>query len=388
MPSYHQMGHHSNNLIDLPAMSAFAGAVFSPINSTEEEVKEQAETTSESRPGFETILDPQLYVPATERGNLKDWAYYPKDVDTADLTSPAWWTDLNEKLAGTVKALGINALCSPVVIPKVFDDKYYNRTVQVGSELANHFETEATQVLQTALVSLPELADVNRSLEIASMISATKAERIYLVLVGATEPRRELNQTDEIVGAMKLVDALESSGTRVLVGFCSSDVLLWKAAGASACASGKFFNLRRFTRQRFEEPKSSGGQQLPYWFEEALAAFLRQGDLIRARKAGLLGEASSRNPFCQEVLAILDEAAKSRTAPAAWLGISWRQFMYWFSDVESRLSRDKSLTDAILRAADANWAKLDAAKILLEERFNDGTWIRIWLNAINDFSSL
>jgi len=62
--------------------------------------------------------------------------------------------------------------------------------------------------------------------------------------------------------------------------------------------------------------------------------------------------------------------------------------MYWFSDVESRLSRDKSLTDAILRAADANWAKLDAAKILLEERFNDGTWIRIWLNAINDFSSL
>jgi hypothetical protein len=37
MPVVHQMGHHSNNLIDLQDMSAYVGAIFSPINCTEGE---------------------------------------------------------------------------------------------------------------------------------------------------------------------------------------------------------------------------------------------------------------------------------------------------------------------------------------------------------------
>lgn len=387
MSAYHQMGHHSNNLVDLPEMSTFAGAIFSPINADLAEVKSQVDLSRESRGKFETILDPQLYVPSTDRGRLREWPYYPKDVDTADLSSVAWWSALNQQLASTCENLGLDGVCSPVVIPKVFDDKYYARTVQVGSELAGHFERSRVTVLQTALVNLPELADVSRPLELASILSGTRAERIYLIFVGSSEPRRELSQADELVGAMRLIGALEGSGVRVLVGFSSSDVLLWKAAGASSCASGKFFNLRRFTRQRFEEPQATGGGQLPYWFEEAFLAFLRQGDLIRVRKANLLSEASERNPFCQQILAALDEASRARTSPTAWLAISWRQFLYWFSDVESRLHQNGTAAEAMLRNADANWSRLDAAKVLLEERFNTGDWIRIWLNAMNDFLS-
>jgi len=256
---------------------------------------------------------------------------------------------------------------------------------QVGSELADHFEGSRSTVLQTALINLPELSDVSRPLELASILSGTRAGRIYLIFVGSTEPRRELAQVDELVGAMRLIRALEASGVRVLVGFSSSDVLLWKTAGASSCASGKFFNLRRFTRQRFEEPQATGGGQLPYWFEESLLAFLRQGDLIRVRKANLLSEASQRNPFCQQILGALDEAARSRATPTAWLGVSWRQFLYWFSDVESRIHENASEAEALLRNADGNWSRLDAAKVLFEERFNTGVWIRVWLNAMNDF---
>jgi hypothetical protein len=186
---------------------------------------------------------------------------------------------------------------------------------------------------------------------------------------------------------MRLISALEASGVPVLVAFSSSDILLWKAAGASSCASGKFFNLRRFTRQRFEEPQATGGGQLPYWFEEALLAFLRQGDLIRVRKASLLSEASQRNPFCQQIMTAMDEASRARATPTAWLGTSWRQFLYWFSDVESRIGGNGNAAETILRNADANWSKLDAAKVLLEERFNTGNWIRVWLNAMNDFFS-
>jgi hypothetical protein len=219
MPAYHQMGHHSNNLVDLPEMSAFAGAIFSPINADLAEVKSQVDLSHESRGKFETILDPQLYVPSTDRGCLKEWPYYPKDVDTADLSSSAWWTTLNQQLASTCETLGLDGVCSPVVIPKVFDDKYYARIVQVGSELADHFEGSRLAVLQTALANLPELADASRPLELASILSGTRAGRIYLIFVGSTEPRRELAQADELVGAMRLINALETSGSAGARGF-------------------------------------------------------------------------------------------------------------------------------------------------------------------------
>jgi hypothetical protein len=384
MAVFHQMGHHSNNLIDLQDMSAYAGAIFSPINCTEAEAASQAEDAKQTRANFEIILDPQLYVPATERGKLRKWSYFPKDVDTADFTDARWWAELNKKLAGACRKTKTNAVCSPVVIPKVFDDKYYANSVRVGSELYALMQKDGIDVLQTALVSFPELAAGTRALEVASIISGTDADRVYLVLLGSTPPRREKNEVDELKGAMQLINALERNHIPVTVGFCSSDIVLWKAAGASSCASGKFFNLRRFTRQRFEEPAEGGGQ-LPYWFEEELMGFLRQGDLLRVRKRGLLGEASKRNPFGQQILALIDEAEQNRTKLKAWLAISWRQFLYWFADIEARLSNGTADAENLLKAADANWSKLDRDKVLMEERGNDGTWVRAWSNAVNEY---
>jgi hypothetical protein len=376
MAVFHQMGHHSNNLIDLPEMSAYAGAIFSPINCTESEATEQIGEVRGSKREFEIIFDPQLYVPSTGRGKLRKWTYFPKDVDTADPSLKAWWSDVNKKLAAVCQKMKVDAVCSPLIIPKVFDDKYYLNSVNVGTELQRLVREKRISVLQTVLVSLAELTAEKRVPEIASIVSKTDADRVYLVFVGSTFPRRELSDVEELLGAMRLIDAFERNDMRVLVGFCSSDVLLWKTAGASACATGKFFNLRRFTRQRFEEP-SEGGGQLPYWFEENLLAFLRQGDLLRVRKCGLLSEASRRNPFGDEIL------SKLRIGP--WLAIGWRQFLYWFADVEGRLVRRETSAERLLKNADANWKKLDDEKIYMEERENDGVWIRSWLNTLREF---
>lgn len=376
MAVFHQMGHHSNNLIDLPEMSSYAGAIFSPINCTEAEATEQIREVRGSKREFEIIFDPQLYVPSTERGKLKKWSYFPRDFDTADPTSKTWWTDLNKKLAVACQRMKVDAVCSPLIIPKVFDDKYYINCVRVGTELLTSIKDKGMGVLQTVLVSLAALTAENRVLELASIVSKTDADRVYLVFVGSTVPRRELSDVEELVGAMRLIKALEQNDMPVLVGFCSSEILLWKTAGASSCASGKFFNLRRFTRQRFEEP-SEGGGQLPYWFEENLLAFLRQGDLLRVRKLELLSDASRRNPFGEEIF------SKQKTGP--WLASGWRQFLYWFADVEGRLARGEAAAHALMVNADANWKKLDKAKVYMEERENDGTWVRSWLNTLREF---
>jgi len=234
--------------------------------------------------------------------------------------------------------------------------------------------------LQTAIVNLQDLSTRGRALEIASILSQTDAEGVYMVLWSTTVPRRELRAVEDLKGAMRLVSALESSGVRVLVGFCSSDVVLWKAAGASDCASGKYFNLRRFTPSRWEEDQATGGGQVAYWFEESLLAFLRQSDVVRVSRRNLLSSSSLENPFGQQILRQLE------TAPdEAWLRLSWRQFLFWFAEIERRIGQNGENPDALLVNAENNW--LREPRLLLEEPLNNGDWVRPWRIALQEFSA-
>lgn len=302
MSAYHQMGHDSENLLHEAHLAGFQGAILSPVNYSLPEVRAQVDSFT-SRPDFELIFDPQLYVPTSERGCLREWEYFPDDVDTADLTSEEWWGGLLDGLSRSVSELGRVHVCSPAVLPRVYSDEYMTWLIRAGEMLRERLEGLQLHTIQTVVVPLAELTAQEGALRIASVLSQSRIERIYLILLGSTEPRRELADVEEIKGGMRLIRLLTAAGMRILVGYSSSDMLLWRHAGATDCATGKFFNLRRFLRSRFEEPAGGGGQ-LPYWFEESLIAFLRESDLIRVQKANLLSDSSLRNPFCSEILTL------------------------------------------------------------------------------------
>jgi hypothetical protein len=380
MPVYHQMGHHSDNLLHQSELGGYRGAILSPVNYLQANIEAQVSQLA-SRDGFETIFDPQLYFPNTERGCLREWAYFPSDVDSADLQSAAWWQQLMNALVTTCNEIGVSAICSPAAVPRVFSDEYFTNLIERGAQLKSALQGSGVTAIQSAVVGLTDLSQPGRALAVASILSATRCEKLYLIFVGSTDPRRELSDPEELKGAMRLISALESSDLRILVGFCSSDILLWKAAGASSCATGKFFNLRRFTSSRFEEPTQGGGQ-LPYWFEESLLGFLRESDLLRVSATGLLSPSSGENPYSQQILSKLTEAPGS-----AWVGLGWRQFMYWFMNVENRLHRGEITVRDLLRQAEENWQTLEDSDVLMEEVRNDGRWLRPWRRALAEYGT-
>jgi len=108
--------------------------------------------------------------------------------------------------------------------------------------------------------------------------------------------------------------------------------------------------------------------------------FLRQSDLLRVRERGFISEASSSNPFGAKIL----EAIPAKTP---WLGFGWRQFLYWFADAEFRLSSSAVTAQELIAVADANWGSIEThiPKLFMEERPNDGSWVRQWLRAIVEF---
>jgi hypothetical protein len=272
--------------------------------------------------------------------------------------------------------LKVNYICSPAFAANVYTNEYYSLVVNIGNYMITNLSGTSTSAIQTVIANLADLTVSTRSSEIASIVSRTKASRIYLVFVSNTPPRRELANVEELKGAMKLIRLLENSGINVTVGFSSSDLILWKAAGASSCATGKFFNLRRFTSSRFEEP-SEGGGQLPYWFEESLMSYFRESDVIRLQGANLLN--NSVNPFNNQILNTIKVGNP-------WLSLSWRQYMFAFADLEERLQNCTIDVNVALKDYEDNWFAVDDNNILMEEQRNNGSWLRPWRRALIEFS--
>lgn len=376
MAVYHQMGHQSRNLLDEQDLAAYQGAVFSPVNYVEDSARSHIADCGS--PDFEFVFDPQLYYPNTARGHLPQWSYFPSDVDTADLASSAWWKNLVINIADTVRRIHAPAVCSPAIVPRVYSLDYYSLNCDVALNLRDLLSSDDTDILLSLLVRMESLADPRIAPEIASIVTGTDIDRAYLVFITNVRPRLELRAEDELKGALRLIRYLEDASVRILVGFTSSDIILWKVAGATDCATGKYFNLRRFTPSRWEPPPEGGGQ-LPYWFEESMMAFLREGDLIRVRNAGLLSQRTLSNPYGMEILDIL---ANQPSLP--WLGLSWRHYLRWFADIESWLVDHPDDYDLILRGAEQTWNRLDSTSLLMEERSNDGQWLRSWRRALVD----
>lgn len=366
------MGHHTENLVR--ELDGYGGAILSPLNSPADRM---AELTSQVEEIEDFVFDPQLYFPDTEREKLRDWAYFPSDVATADRSNVQWWQTICRECCAAARSVGADSVASPLIVPNVFSDAFLAHTVEVaGACLA---EADGLDVYQTVLVEMKRLTALDYVMRVASIVTGTGCHAVYLVFVTDTAPRLELRDSRELSGALRLVSELAAAGLRVLVGHSGPEGIMYEQAGASAWATGKFFNLRRFTPGRFDEPTGGGGQ-LPYWFEPGLLAYLREADVIRVMNAGLLSEMTTRNRFGEAILRQFSESPGS-----AWLGDSWRLYMSLMAEIDEMVAQEDDQPSEMLATAEEGWRQLESDGILLEEPKNDGSWVRPWRIALNGF---
>ncbi len=380
MASFHQMGHDSWNLVAEQHLSGFAGLVLSPVNDTPEDTKTKLTEARRTKPDLEVIFDPQLYAPGSQRGRLSTWPFFPSDMDSKDSASLGWWMARGKTIIEDAGKLSADVICSAANVPRVWNEEYYKFVVDVADDLKAAVVDSGTKVFLTGIFSMPTLAIKDAPQRFASILSATRADGIYVVFADDTAPRRELAKSSDLEGAAKLIRYLAEAGVRVFVSHASIDQVIWKSAGAHDIATGKFFNLRRFSLGRFDDDIEPGGRNFAYWTEPALSAFLREADLKRALNNQVVDLIEARrNPFATGILGLLEA-----TPPRPWVALGWKQYMWWACDFEERFNRGEIDADAWLAVAEANWGKLSAAGVLFEEIPNDGNWARPWRIAIRE----
>ncbi len=374
MAVLHQMGHDSVNLLDEPCLSSYSGAIISPVNIDEGKTINLITKFKSDR--FEMIFDPQLFFPRNCRDKLTNWSYYPSDVDTVDISQSHWWHTLNDKLVELAERLQPSSICSPVVVPRVFSDDYYRITVDTGNDLFSKLSSKNVNTIQTVLLDFNSIGSDSRAYAVSSIISRTKADRVYIIINSGVEPRRELSDAESLSGCIDFIDSLEQAGIKTIVGYASNDLILWKFAKATHCATGKFFNLRRFAQKRWEEPQRGGGA-IPYWIENSLMAFLRDADFSRLNKQKLIPDESLSSVSAQSIIKHWE-----KKPGVSWLALSWRHYLQWFSEFDEHYPFSFQNADEFLTQIEQNWQKVNNSGILMDEPQNDGSWVRKWRQAI------
>jgi hypothetical protein len=318
-----------------------------------------------------------MYNPAFEKGKMDEWAYFSSDYATADQGDVNWWTQRGHEIVEQGAQLGVDAVCSPAFVPRLFTDAYYAFMVEVADEMKNHADGRGQETLLTAIVSLKELNNPARALSIASILSRSSCDRVYLMFLNEDVPARQpMNDEAGLPTAVHLVKLL-AEVMRIHVAFASHDLVLWKFAGATDISTGKYMNLRRFSPGRWKD-EDSGGRQVAYWNEGPLLARLREADVAKLNRQGWFDDRTfESNPSGARILEIIRSGEK-----AAWLKLSWMQYLRWASNIESLWHGDAAAVETGLLAADHNWGLL--SDVLFQDRFNDGAHVRDWLNAIRE----
>lgn len=375
MAAYLQLGNNSWNLLSEDLIGNYAGAVINPINDPPSVVADRMAALGERRSELELILDPQLYNPSVTRGELPSWNYYPADFETANRGDPGWWRACSERLVQTAKGLGLDAICSPAALPRIYHNDYYEFVLRVSQDSRDLAECHGLRHLTTIIVDMDDLNDADRAYEISSILTRGGIDRVYLLIRSDLGPREPFKDTESLATAIHLVRLLKAH-MRVHVAFCGHDLVLWKYAGAQEVSTGKFFNLRRFVPGRWEENESRG-RPTPYWTDGELITLLRDQDVLMLDKshAWFSGHDFEENPASAQILARLRSGSGE-----PWLALAWRQYLRWVANEDARLTTASLAREALL-TADLRWKELDEAEVLLADRSNDGAWIRSWLNA-------
>lgn len=379
------MGHDTENLVGERDLEEYSGIILSPVNREPENLALYINRFRELGE-FDIVFDPQLYVPKSKQGYLNKYDYYPKDLETSDVSSLSWWNGVLDALAEYLKIIEVDAVASPVVLPNIWDDDYFANCVDISEMLKDKLQGTGIRVLTTALTSIKYLTSNDALLKAASILSGKDCSGYYIVIESDVEPRREYSDANDIFGMLMFVHKMTNAKKPITIAHCSSDMILFKAAGADNCSTGKFFNLRRFSKSRYSSPPGGGGQ-LSYWFEHSLMAFLREVEILRIREEypnNLLSNRHSDNYWSREIISNLTGGD-----PAPWLALGWRQYLSWFTKTEEDVkSGDTQVVRDWLREAGDNWRILEENGILMEDPLTNGSWLGPWRAALSKFEKM
>ena len=271
MEMYLQFGHgmmgHTRELLE---NWGGGGVILSPRDLTSDQLQRIA-TDIIKRHG-EPLLDPQCFAKDADHVRLVShdyWKIFKTSPSGAFFGGPAT-ADLLKELATQARLLGVRQHILPGRLANPVSEDWFAFQENLIAEAPTHFGGE------------PILATIALSNDAMRHEDQVEAETPTAYLV---------DDPGWLANLLILASGLKLLGKRVIVGYCSHQMLCLAAANVDIVAAGTWLNVRAFPPEKFYAPADDDISRRTTWYycPQALSEY-RLPFLDIAQRAGILDE--------------------------------------------------------------------------------------------------
>lgn len=236
--------------------------ILSPRDLDGDQLKRLAESIN-ALPGGRCLLDPQFYLPHADHERLCSHSYWPDEYQTGTFFDGPAVTKLLRKLRELNLALGCRAFVLPGLLAPAVDDDWLE-TQRAVIEEAQAAE-QKLPLMATVALSAEAVKDEDQIALLLETAQRWNVQRYYIVCEHPSG-RYLVNEPNWLANVIDLVAGLRSQGARVVLGYCSHQMLIAAVAKATAIASGTWMNVRSFPPEKFKTSYEEEIKQRATWY--------------------------------------------------------------------------------------------------------------------------
>lgn len=212
--------------------------------------------------GGTTLLDPQLYVPDCDHERLTAHSFWPRAADY--WRQPAEMSRIIRELVRVNGEAGTEQIICPSPLISVVNDDSM-QAVSVAIDELGRLGVHASRILATVALTSDAVRNEDRAEMLADAIESWGVAGIYLI---AEHPNNEYLVTDPmwIARLLDIVAGARLANKSVIIGYCTHQMLIAAAAGATAIGSGTWINVRAFSGAKFSEPEEDAVSRRTRWY--------------------------------------------------------------------------------------------------------------------------
>lgn len=218
------------------------------------------------------LFDPQFYSPSEDHQKLQRHDYWPTSYASGLFWSGTELTRLIESLIELNDELDTDFFILPGLFAQTVDSGWLHRQKTVIDE-AIRLGVSPEKLYATVAVSGDATKNNSQVHSILDEADKWNVNGIYLV---CEHPKEYLvSDPNWLANVLDLIAGFRLMGKKVVIGYCSHQMLIAASAGANAIASGTWMNVRSFPPDKFRQQYGEEFKQRTTWYycPQALSEF-------------------------------------------------------------------------------------------------------------------
>jgi hypothetical protein len=266
--------------------------ILSPRDLKDNQLKKLSSQITGLTNGF-VLLDPQFYLPHADHHRLISHNYWVNGYSTGTFFAGSQLKEALYNLGILNDELNTSEIILPGILARQITDDWLNAQLMIYQEALN--SSFNRPLCQTIALSSDACRDDIQIGKLLEHCAKYPAESYYLVF---EHPNSNYIVDDAtwLANVLDVAAGLKLNGARVIIGYCSHQMIIASTVKVDAIASGTWMNVRSFSTSKFEQSLEDEIKQKAIWyyspktFSEYKLPFL---DI--ARKLGVLENLASIN---------------------------------------------------------------------------------------------